>query len=397
LISGHPQKSTGEGFALRLKLFYAALFITLGVQLPFLPVWLAAKGLDAQAIGIVLAVPMLVRVIAIPIATRAADRRDALRAVIMAVTAAGVLGYGVLAFAEGFAAILVAYALASAAYTPVMMLVDAYALRGLARRGRAYGPVRLWGSAAFIAASFTAGALLDVMAPRDLIWLIVGAMLIATVAACALAPLDREAASRPATPPSAWPLLRDPAFLAVVGTASLVQASHAVYYGFATIAWQAAGFDGTTIGALWAIGVLAEIGVFALSARLPAAVTPNVLLLIGAVGAAVRWAAMSLAPVPVMLPALQCLHGLSFAAAHLGALGFVARAAPPGLGATAQGYLAVALGLAMAVAMGVSGVLYERYGVGAYGAMAITAGAGALLALAALRITRHGPQRAAGT
>jgi PPP family 3-phenylpropionic acid transporter len=389
LISGHPQKSTGEGFALRLKLFYAALFITLGVQLPFLPVWLTAKGLDAQAIGIVLAVPMLVRVIAIPIATRAADRRDALRAVIMAVTAAGVLGYGVLAFAEGFAAILVAYALASAAYTPVMMLVDAYALRGLARRGRAYGPVRLWGSAAFIAASFAAGALLDVMAPRDLIWLIVGAMVIATAVACVLAPLEGDAATRPAAAPSAWPLLRDPAFLAVIGAASLIQASHAVYYGFATIAWQAAGFDGSAIGALWSLGVLAEIAVFALSARLPAAVTPNVLLVIGAAGAVIRWGAMALAPPTVLLPALQCLHGLSFAAAHLGALGFVARAAPPGLGATAQGYLAVALGLAMAVAMGVSGVLYERYGAGAYGAMAIAAGAGALLAIAALRLTQR--------
>jgi hypothetical protein len=37
----YPQKSTGEQFSLRLKAFYAALFLTLGVQLPFLPVWLS--------------------------------------------------------------------------------------------------------------------------------------------------------------------------------------------------------------------------------------------------------------------------------------------------------------------------------------------------------------------
>ena len=43
--------------------------------------------------------------------------------------------------------------LASAAHTPVFLLVDAYALRGLGRHGRAYGPVRLWGSAAFIVSS----------------------------------------------------------------------------------------------------------------------------------------------------------------------------------------------------------------------------------------------------
>ena len=118
-MSRNPQKytkpSTGKGFALRLKVFYAALFITLGVQLPFLPVWFAAKGLDAQAIGIALAVPMLVRVFAIPMATRMADRRDALRAVIMIVAAVGVAGYAVLGL-KGFVVIVLAYALASAAY-----------------------------------------------------------------------------------------------------------------------------------------------------------------------------------------------------------------------------------------------------------------------------------------
>src|SRR5262245_27614380 len=204
-----PQPSTGAHFAVPLKLFYAALFIALGVQLPFLPVWLAAKGLDPQAIGVVLAVPMIVRLVAIPVATRAADRRDALRAVLVMVTAAGVAGYGALAFAEGFAAIAAGYALASAAYTPVMMLTDTYALRGLPAFGRAYGPVRLWGSAAFIAASFGAGRVLDAIAPRDLIWLIVAAMALAAVCARALAPLPPSAATSTAVKPSGRPLLRE--------------------------------------------------------------------------------------------------------------------------------------------------------------------------------------------
>ena len=33
-------------FAGRLAAFYAALFVLMGVQLPFLPVWLKARGLD---------------------------------------------------------------------------------------------------------------------------------------------------------------------------------------------------------------------------------------------------------------------------------------------------------------------------------------------------------------
>jgi hypothetical protein len=52
-MSDNPQKFTGAGFARRLAVFYAALFVTIGVQLPFLPLWLAAKGLEAGTIGVV--------------------------------------------------------------------------------------------------------------------------------------------------------------------------------------------------------------------------------------------------------------------------------------------------------------------------------------------------------
>jgi PPP family 3-phenylpropionic acid transporter len=97
---------------------------------------------------------------------------------------------------------------------------------------------------------------------------------------------------------------------------------------------------------------------------------------------------MALGPPLALLPLLQCLHALSFGATHLAALGCVARAAPAELGATAQGYLAVALGLAMAAAMGVSGVLYARSQGLAYGAMALLAAVGGLFALAAHRWAR---------
>ena len=141
----------------------------------------------------------------------------------------------------------------------------------------------------------------------------------------------------------------------MLAAASLIQASHAVYYGFSALEWRGAGLDGTTIAALWALGVIAEIVLFALPGRLPPLFQPSVLLMIGAAGAALRWAAMALDPPAIWLPWLQLLHALSFGATHLGALGFVARHAPAGQSATAQGYLAIALGAVMAGAMGISG------------------------------------------
>jgi PPP family 3-phenylpropionic acid transporter len=85
------------------------------------------------------------------------------------------------------------------------------------------------------------------------------------------------------------------------------------------------------------------------------------------------------------------LHALSFGATHLGALMFLARHAPPGQAATAQGHLAIAAGLAMAAAMGVSGVLYDDFGSRAYVAMALAAIAGGACGFIAHRTRREPP------
>src|SRR5450830_1511536 len=97
-------------------------------------------------IGLVLAAPIVARMIAVPLVARAADRHEALRAAIIGTSFLGVAGFVLVGVAEGAVAILLAYALAALALTPVMPLAETYALKGLAARGRAYGPVRLWGS-----------------------------------------------------------------------------------------------------------------------------------------------------------------------------------------------------------------------------------------------------------
>jgi MFS transporter, PPP family, 3-phenylpropionic acid transporter len=380
------------GFAVRMAAFYAAFFAMIGVQLPFLPVWLKAKGLDAQLIGVVLAVPMVVRVFAIPLVSRFADRRDALRAAIIIASCASVIGYALVGLAEGALAILLAFALASLALTPVTSLADTYALRGLSERRIAYGPVRLWGSAAFIVGTFAAGIASDIMPARQLIWLVVGATALIAAAAFWLSPLAPVPSHSAAPLAARQSMLRDPAFVAVLASASLIQASHAVLYSFASLQWRTDQIGGTTIATLWAIGVIAEIVLFALSGRLPALLEPTVLLMIGAGGAALRWAAMAFNPPELVLPFLQMLHALSFGASYLGALWFVARRAPPGQAATAQGYLAVASGLVMAAAMGLSGLLYAAFGARAYMAMALAAVAGGGCAAIAHRAGRYPPR-----
>jgi PPP family 3-phenylpropionic acid transporter len=274
---------------------------------------------------------------------------------------------------------------------PVLPLGDAYALRGLRGRMPRYGPVRLWGSVSFIIANLAGGLLLARLGAHEMIWAVVAALALTAAAAFALPRTVPEAvapADARATQTSQW---RSPAFVAVVLGASLIQASHAVLYGFATLQWSARGISGTAIGALWALGVVAEVLLFALSGRLIGWLGPIRMIALGGIGGAVRWGVMALDPPTAALPPLQCLHALSFAATHLGAMHFMAQAVPAGRGATAQGDFVAVQGIVFAGAMSLSGVLVAAYGWLAYGAMAAAAAVGTLLAAAALRWRRGTP------
>ena len=68
-----PYTQMQVGFAPRLAALYAGLFVMGGIQLPFFPVWLKAKGLDPQMVGLVLAAPIVARMIAVPL--RSEERR----------------------------------------------------------------------------------------------------------------------------------------------------------------------------------------------------------------------------------------------------------------------------------------------------------------------------------
>ena len=388
-MAHQPQLST-DRFAFKLGLFYAAYFLFGGIQLPFFPLWLEARGLDAGMIGLTIAAPMIVRIIAVPLITRAADRHRALKASLVIASIASALAMAVVGLVEGTVAILIAYAIAAIAFSPLLSLTDAYALNGLGARGRAYGPVRLWGSVAFIAANIVAGALLAVVAPGHLIWLIVAALAATVIVATLLDPLDAPLSPASAAVVSPRLLWRQPALIAVAAAASLTQGSHALFYGFSTLEWRAAGLDGVTIGVLWGLGVVAEIVLFALSPRLSAVLNPPALMAIGAAGAIVRWAAMAFDPPLAALPALQILHAASFGAAHLGAMGFLARAVPKDLAATAQGLLATVSGIVMAAATGLSGLIYAASGSLAYLAMAAMGISGLACALIAQRLWRRG-------
>jgi len=376
-----PPVKPRDTFALKLSLFYATLGITTGVGMPFFPLWLENKGVTAAEIGVILAMPMLVRIINVPLATRFADRFNMWRGAMLIGSVGAAVGNACLDLVDGFIPLMFMIVVAAIFFTPTFPLTDAYALRGLAERGRAYGPVRLWSTAAFIVANVGAGSIVMALGRFSIIWMIVIGYVIGALIVLVMTPATPHHDAHAGEPASSASLWRQPSFLAIIIACSVVQSSHAFYYGFSTLSWSAKAMNDTLIGTLWAIGGIAEIVLFAASGWLARYIGPVAMVVIGAAGALARWVIMALDPPLLTLPALQCLHALSFGATHMGAMQFLARVAPPGLGATVQGDFAAAQALVFAGAMGISGVLFRSYGDLGYALMALLAAVGLVIAV----------------
>jgi PPP family 3-phenylpropionic acid transporter len=384
---------SAKRFATRLALFYGATFGTMGTHLPFFTLWLKSVGIDPSWIGIISAVPAVTRFTVLPFVTGAAGRRYSLRAVLIVASIATALGFAVIGTQVLPLAVLLAYAVTCCLWTPMVPLTDAYALGGVARYGLNYGPLRLWGSAAFVVGALICGLLVDFIAASQLIWVIASVATLGALASLGLQPLDRP--KPPATAVlGASALLRDPGFLAIIVAAALIQGSHAAYYAFASITWQASGLDGLTIAGLWILGVLAEIVVFALSPRFTLA--PALLVVIGGLSAVARWLITAQEPSVAVLSVVQLAHGLTYGLTQVGVMGLLVRHVPGHVMARGQGYLAACGGIVSGTASVVSGLVYAGYGQRVYYVMAAMALIAAIVMwLARHRLAQHQPHSAA--
>ncbi len=381
-----PSALDARQFARRLALTYGAVFGLVGISLPYFPVWLKAVGVDLGWIGIITAVPSLTRFTVLPFIIGFAERRQILRQAIVVLAFLTSLGFLLVGQFSQPLAILLVFALTACTWTPIVPLIDGYALKGVARYALDYGPLRLWGSAAFVTGALACGLLVDLVAATYLIWIIAAMAGLGALVSTGLRPLGPTVAARGSLS-RAGDLLRQPAFLAIILSSALIQGSHAVYYAFASIAWQQAGLGGLTISFLWSLGVVAEIVVFAVSPRFTW--PPVVLVAFAAASAALRWILTAQQPAIPLLAGIQAMHGLSFGLTQVGVVGLLTRNVPLHVMASAQGYLVAVGGLVMSCATMMSGLLYARYGAGAYYAMAGMALAGAGVVLAAGRLLRH--------
>ncbi|MGJ3265692.1 MAG: MFS transporter [Salinarimonas sp.] len=349
-----------RSLSVRLAALSAVAFAGVGVQAPFLPVWLEGRGLDATTIGLVVALPVCVRMLASAPLTATTDRGVSPRALLTVAHAALGLAFALLLVAPGAWAIALVVSLAALAQSPIVPATDLVLTDAVREnRGLDYGRLRVFGSLAFLASSVAMGYVLEV-APLDaVVYALVAAGLLGALVARTTPALAAE--REPPQPGARRPTLPPALLLAIVG-AACVQASHAGVYAFGSIHWRSLGFPGSVVGWLWAIGVVTEVALFVVAGRLVGRGTGLPLIALGAGAAIVRFTGLALEPGPLATFALQSLHGLSFGATHLGAMAVLTALAPPGARGRAQGLFAATQAVGMASATVLGGVVYQHAG-----------------------------------
>ena len=166
------------------------------------------------------------------------------------------------------------------------------------------------------------GALLDLVPPVAVLWVCSGILFGILVLALRLpeAPpvrLVREA-------PSIVSILRQPKVAALMTACFAMSAAHGAFYVFYSIHLAGHGYSKTEVGALWSLGVLAEIGVFMTMSRLSRRYSLRAILLASFAAAVLRFALMGWGVESAFIMIfVQLMHGLTFGAYHASAIAAV--------------------------------------------------------------------------
>ncbi len=352
------------GSARWLGLGYFTYFFCYGIYLPFWGVWLKGTGLDAEKIGLLLGCGMVARFVGSLLIASQVKNPGRL------ITALRLLALMTCLFAAGFwvgeqwmwlLTVMIGFNLF---FSPLVPLSDALAATWTQQIGLAYGPVRLWGSLAFVISSALTGVLVSAYSSQAIL-LLLSVGVIAMLAGMMLRPATQpQGHERQSAAGGGWQewraLLRENAVWRFMLCVTLLQGAHAAYYGFSAIWWQESGYSASTVGYLWSLGVVAEIIVFALSNRLFRRWSARDLLLLSGICALIRWGLLGASTALPLLIVAQILHCGSFTVCHLAAMRFIAARQGTEVIRLQSLYSALAMGGGIAVMTMICGVLFAH-------------------------------------
>ncbi|MCD6076895.1 MAG: putative transporter [Ramlibacter sp.] len=321
----------------------ATYFAHIGFFNPYLPLWLKAQGLPIAVISVLVSVQSFTRVFA-PYAWGALSDHTGERVKLLRISAAVALVASAGLWIEGSGWWIAFVLLVLFTHTSSMMsLTEAAMAQLVAGDWGRYGKIRLWGSVGFMLTVFAAGAWFEAFGMGAFPgWT---AVTLAGVLLCTWwLPNVKEAAhahsDAPREPIGA--ALRRPAVRWFFASLLFHVMAHFAIYGFLSLYLDSLGYSKATIGALWAVSVVAEIGWFYLQGRLIGRFPMERWLVICAAVTALRMAITGgLGDSLVALVVAQAIHALTFATHHTACIAMVTTHFPGRLRARGQALFTV--------------------------------------------------------
>ncbi|NOT83622.1 MAG: MFS transporter, partial [Methylococcaceae bacterium] len=303
----------------RLSGFYCFYFASLGGLLPFWSLYLEALGFNALEIGELSALLVGTKMIAPNIWGWIADHTGkSLRLIRVALFFAALFFLGFLGVKHylGFALVTILF---SFFWNAALPQFEVATLLHIQTEPLRYAKIRLWGSIGFIAAVLGIGRLLDYQPIRILPLVISG--LLAITWLITLTTPEAEADKPIQADQGIWRIVFTAEVLAFLAVYLLLQIAHSPYYVFFSIYLKQYGYSASIIGFLWALGVIAEIGLFMLMRRLLQWISLRRILLVSIFLSAVRWLLIArYADLLWVILIAQLLHAATFASVHVVAM-----------------------------------------------------------------------------
>jgi MFS transporter, PPP family, 3-phenylpropionic acid transporter len=306
----------------RLSGFYLFYFASLGALLPFWGLYLQARGCSPAEIGELIAIISISKLIAPNIWGWIADHTGMRMPMVRIASLLTVTCFLGIFFVQGFWPLALVTMLFGFFWNASLPQVEAVTMSHLRERIQHYSRIRLWGSIGFILTVTLLGFLLDKwgvqLVPQMVLLLYLGIFINSL-----LVP-EKDAAMPTHVQGSILQVLRRREVIALLSVTFLMQASHSAYYTFYSIYMEGFGYSRSTIGELWALGVIAEVLMFLIMHRLLQRWGARRVLIVSLMLAVVRWILVGVAPenLPLVLLA-QVMHAATFGTFHAAAIHLV--------------------------------------------------------------------------
>ncbi|NNM69847.1 MAG: MFS transporter [Gallionella sp.] len=313
---------THKNYYWRIAGFYFFYYAFIGMFAPYWSLYLKSIHFDAIEIAVLLSVQPVMRMLAPNLWGWLADHSGKrLLVVQVAATLSAVCYLGVF-LTTSFWGMLLVLCLMSFFWSASMPLVEATTLSYLGKHSARYGRIRSWGSVGFIMTVVGLGHAFDYIAIAWLLW----AGLVCEIGILIFSrqiPHTEVVAHHTDSQPVKQIVLQR-RVLVLFGACFLMSVAHGPYYTFYSIYLVEHGYAKSSVGGLWALGVICEIAVFFIMPWLFNRYGYTRILLASFACAVARFLMIGwCVDFIVVLLIAQILHAATFGAYHAASLGLV--------------------------------------------------------------------------